>query len=122
MSRGTTFLLLMVASLVMEPASARALPITLQASGQISSQIDPLGVLSGALAGTPWSLDVTVELDTPGILNGGCCTPSYLYAGALGVTQFQLGDHAYSNTVGDVFTNADLPVIGCSSALGGPGL
>jgi hypothetical protein len=107
---------------VIGAGAVSAAPVTWQASGQISNLIDPLGELTAISVGTPWTLDITFDPDTPGVLNPLCDTPTYLYAGAISEARFQLGDFTYMNSGGDIFTNADLPVVGCGSALGGAGL
>jgi len=99
-----------------------ATPVTWEASGTIGTKADTLGVLTAIPIGTPWTLDITFDPATPGTLSPSCSSPTYIYTGAISNTVFQIGGSTYSNSGGTIYTNADLPVVGCSSALGGPGL
>lgn len=103
---------------------AWAIPVTWHASGVIESLYDtaPLGELDAISVGTPWSLEFTFDSDAIGTLLAAPPgrPPTYLYEDVLN-TRFRLGNSEYTND-GDIFINADLPYVGQSTALGGPGL
>jgi hypothetical protein len=108
---------------VIGSSNAWAVPITWEASGVIEHVIpDAFGTLDDLSVGTPWKLQVTFDPDTPGILLHPGDSPTYLYSDAISNTKFQLGAFEYTNPSGDIYINADLPVFGSSTALGGPGL
>lgn len=113
---------LFVAICVIGVRSASATPITWHASGEIDSKIDEIGALNSVSLGTSWTLEVTFDPDTAGVLLHPGSSPTYVYDNAIVGAAFQLGDFEYTNAGGDIFTNADLPVVGSSTDLGGPGL
>ncbi len=90
-------ILLAVACGLISAAPVSATPVTWQASGQINHLVDPVGALTAISIGTNWTFDITFDPDTPGVLNGGCLTPTYRYAGAISEARFQLGDFTYTN-------------------------
>lgn len=84
---------------------------------------EPFGVLDDVTLGTPWRLELTFDPEAPGTLLSARpgVPPTYLYSDTLSA-RFVLGAFEYTNAEGDIFVNADLPVVGSSTQLGGPGL
>lgn len=107
---------------VLGTGSARATPITWDASGSLDHLVNPNGQLDGLSVGLSWSLEITFDPDTPGMLLQPGAWPTYQYLDAISSTRFRLGTFEYTNASGDIFVNADLPLIGSSTSLGGPGL
>jgi hypothetical protein len=65
--------------------------------------------------GLPWNLTFTFEPETPR-QSGICSTGNVgLYPNAITASFLQLGDFSYTFSSGraDIFTNADLPAVGC---------
>lgn len=93
---------------------ATAAPITWAASDVVVNVNDPFFQLPGLTAGTPWSLVITFNPSVAGTPVAGS-NPSWdcnvYHAGASAV--FQLGGFTYTNTGGQIFTNAVLPFNNC---------
>lgn len=106
-----------VALLACNPATSSASSVTWEASGILYGVHDPDGLLPGIEKGTPWTLDITFNPQTPGVSSGNFCnTPTYAYNGAISATTFQLGAFHYTSSVASrINTNADLPYIGCGT-------
>jgi len=111
---------LFVASLmVFGVTEASAVPVTWEATGVIQflddNPIFPPSLASIAV-GTPWTLDITFDPATPGVRQSFCgALPTYRYQNAVSATRFQLGSFVYTNAGGDIYTNADLPIVGCGN-------
>jgi hypothetical protein len=121
MNANVRSVLLTTACVLIGAAPLSAAPVTWQASGQIGNIINPMGALNTIAIGTAWNLEITFNPDAAGVPQP-CGAPSIRYAGAISETRFQLGAFEYTNAGGDIYTNSDLPVIGCSTPLGGAGL
>ncbi len=109
---------------VLVPSTAWAIPITWQASGvidQFNSGAPPYPILEGIGLGTEWTLELTFDTDAIGTLLHPGINPTFVYTDAVDAT-FRLGGYEYTNSDGDIFVNADLPIVGSSTPLGGPGL
>ena len=93
---------------------ATAAPISWAASDVVAIVYDPFYQLPGLIAGTPWSLVITFNENVAGTPVSGSA-PSWdcdVYdAGASAV--FQLGAFTYTNSGGQIFTNAVLPFNNC---------
>lgn len=109
---------------VIGASNAWAIPITWEASGVLNYVIvssPPGDPLEGIHVGTEWTLELTFDSESPGTLAHPGTSPTYVYQDAVSA-RFRLGEYDYTNPNGDIFINADLPVIGHSTSLGGPGL
>lgn len=105
--------------------TAWAIPVTWETSGVIDFKSDgePFGELDLVSVGMPWTLTLSFDPETPGVLSPLSAQdgpPTYYYKDAV-TAQFQLGAYEYSS-LGDIFVNADLPWIGLSTDDGKPGL
>ncbi len=108
---------------VVGASGASAAPVTWQSAGTIDYVTDQNASLPGIVTGALWTLAVTFEPETPGELQNILGNiPTYRYANAIQQTTFELAGFSYVNAGGDIYTNADLPYVGASTALGGPGL
>jgi hypothetical protein len=116
--RASVCSLAVAASCILGVAHASADPITWGASGTIGFVSQPLSgpQLPGFIvAGLPWTLTFTFDPDTPGVHQSQCGSlPTYLYAGSVTDTRMQLGAFTYTyGQAGHIYTNADLPLVGC---------
>jgi hypothetical protein len=112
--------LMVIGLVVVLPGSSQAALVTWQSSGLIAWVYDNAGALPGLTVGTPWSLEFTIDTEAPAIPMAAS-DHTFRYD-AISQTTFRLGGWLYTNSGGDVYTNADLPVRGYPSELGGPGL
>lgn len=103
--------------------AAWAVPITWQSSGTITHVVNepPFDVLGDLEIGTTWTLELTFDPAASGTLLHPGANPTYRYDDAVSA-RFRLGEFEYTNATGDIYVNADLPVVGSSTPLGGPGL
>jgi hypothetical protein len=116
--RASVCSLVIAASCVLGVEHASADPITWGASGTVGLVSQPVSgpQLPGFIvAGLPWTLTFTFDPDTPGVHQSQCGSlPTYLYAGSVVDTRMQLGDFTYTYAqAGHIYTNADLPLVGC---------
>jgi hypothetical protein len=96
-------------------SQAWATSVTWEASGNVGVGVDPLGLLTAISPGVSFTLDITFDPSTPGVHPSDCgADPTYNYA-AISDTRLRLGTFVYENTGGTIYTNADLPIIGCGS-------
>lgn len=103
--------------------AAWAIPVTWQASGTVDYVVNvpPSDVLGDLETGTTWTLELTFDSEAIGTLLHAGTYPTYVYDDAVSA-RFRLGGFEYTNESGDIYVNADLPVHGVSTPLGGPGL
>ncbi len=104
------YLVLLLFLLRATPTSADS--ITWKAASEVSFVNDGMNIWPGFTAGTPWSLTVTFDPGAlPTVLAPGC------NAYATGSALLTLGSYSYTNSGGQIFTNAGLPEVGCFGGL-----
>jgi hypothetical protein len=92
--------------------AASADPITWKAAGELTYVTDDRNIWPGLDPGTPWELTVTFDPNsTPTVIHPGC----NVYDS--GAATFELGGFSYSQSAGQIYTNAGLPAVGCSGFL-----
>lgn len=97
-------------------APARAATITWFDSGFLTSINATPAEFPGLMVGTPWSLEINFDPTAPGSPAAIGTPGSNCNIYPMGSTTFTLGTFTYTSTGGQIWTNSDLPGLGCSPA------
>lgn len=95
---------------------ARAATITWFDSGFLTFVSGSAFQFPGLTVGTPWSLEVNFDPSAPGSPAAIGTPGSNCNVYPMGSTTFTLGTFTYTSTGGQIWTNSDLPGLGCSPA------
>lgn len=95
---------------------ARAATITWFDSGFLTSINATPPEFPGLTVGTPWSLEINFDPSAPGSPASLGAPGSNCNIYPMGSTTFTLGTFTYTSTGGQIWTNSDLPGLGCSPA------
>lgn len=106
---------IVVVLLVLWSAAARAATITWFDSGVLTS-VNGTAEFPGLTVGTPWSLQINFDPSAPGTPASLAAPGSNCNIYPMGSTTFTLGTFTYTSTGGQIWTNSDLPGLGCSPA------